>query len=219
MSDRNRRPHDGAPVTASARVPRSRSGSAPSYAPPAPRPNSRRKNIAGGLVFGVIGLLLVGGCALMLAYSTGLTGTPGQLRVDACAQVGSGRGQHLDCFGTFRSDDGRVVDQDAVLAHHYSPGTEVRVERSGGGTYYPVGPAGTAGALAGAGFGVMFLALAGGLFVQTSRRYPPVAPGQRLRTADVPRPLSVLLRALARTMLAALVLFVLFFVIALANGI
>jgi hypothetical protein len=170
------------------------------------------------MVFCVIGLLVVGGCVVMLGYSTVLVGAPGHLKVDACALVGSGRGQHTDCYGTYRSADGRVVDPDAVLAHHYSLGTDVSVARSGGGAYYPVGLAGISGALAGISFGAMLLALAGSLAVQSSRRYPPRVPGQRTRTADLPRPLGACLQVLAGVMLSDLVLFAVFFVVALAAG-
>ncbi|MEV5872933.1 hypothetical protein AB0L75_01665 [Streptomyces sp. NPDC052101] len=67
----------------------------------------------------------------------------------SCSTSGTGRQRHTDCFGVFRSDDHRVVNQFASIGESYKEGTALPVQQDAGGHCYPVGVAPTAGRLAG----------------------------------------------------------------------
>lgn len=182
------------------------------------RPMSRGKAITAAALLSIVGFLIAGGCTQLLVYSAGLAGTPGTFRVDLCETVGSGRGQHVDCYGTYRSDDGRITDQDAVMSHAYAFGTVVPVERSGPRGYYPTGFGAASGALSGVSLGLVLLSCAGLAVLQQSPRYPPRVPGRRVRPADLPRPLGAWTKAVTFVGLCGLVTFPVFLVIGLANG-
>ncbi|RLU96784.1 hypothetical protein CTZ27_17445 [Streptomyces griseocarneus] len=109
-----------------------------------------------------IGQRLAGACVLVLAIvlgsfsvpglprSLGLVGTTGTLTVRWCETVGFGRGSHTACHGSFRSDDGRTVDEAARIDTEYTRGHRVPVTASGG-AYYSVTPSAWFGWLAGIG--------------------------------------------------------------------
>ncbi|AOR31302.1 hypothetical protein BFF78_09875 [Streptomyces fodineus] len=112
--------------------------------------------IAMALVMLFVGVLfsgLGGGGAVGLAdglkYSTRMSGAPGLLRIETCDTTGSGKQRHTDCFGLFRSDDHRVVDQFASIGDSYKAGTVLPVQHDAEGHCYVVGVAPTAGRLAG----------------------------------------------------------------------
>ncbi|RAG87558.1 hypothetical protein DN069_00775 [Streptacidiphilus pinicola] len=184
------------------------------------KPMTRGKRGVAAAILVLVGVLMVGGCANMLRYTAGWSGTPGTFRLLSCETVGSGKGQHTECSGLYRSDDRRTTDPDAVMSHAYAPGTVVAVERAGTGTYYPTGFGPDAGALAGISFGLLFLSVAGLACVQLSRRYPSATPGGRPRAAELPRPLGSLTRFFSFVGLGGLGAFVFFLIAALAtNGI
>jgi hypothetical protein len=226
MSYQNQQPWGGAPGQPPGHSWPSRPGSAPGL-PPTAAPkrsgrtgrNSRTKIILTALLFGVIGILVVAGGTRVLTYTVGLSGTPGHLKVAGCGPVGKGRGQHTDCYGTYRSDDGRITDQNAVVVHESHLGPDVTVDRTGDDVYYLIGFGAASGPLAAVCIGLTLLSFSGILFVQSSRHYPPRDAGQRLRPVELPPALRTWLRVCALTTLGSLGLFVVFFVIALASGI
>ncbi|MCF3104745.1 hypothetical protein IPZ58_24590 [Streptomyces roseoverticillatus] len=75
-----------------------------------------------------------------LVRSTGLVGTPGTFTVLVCETVGTGRGSHTVCHGSFRPDGGGRTDDRATIDTEYDRGERVAVTRSGG-AYYSVTPA------------------------------------------------------------------------------
>jgi hypothetical protein len=102
-----------------------------------------------GVLFSALG---VGGALKFadgLTYSTRASGIPGLLTIYACTTLGTGKQRHTDCFGAFRSDDHRVVDQFASIGGSYEHGTVLPVQRDPGGHCYTIGVVPTAGWLAG----------------------------------------------------------------------
>jgi hypothetical protein len=129
-----------------------------------------------------------------LAYATGVAGTSGYLRVEACTWSQSGGHRYPHCHGIFRSADGTVVDPDATIDTRLPVGSTVALTRTASDGYEQTGAAASFGWLALSLFGLMVLVL-GTLLVRDSA-------GARGR----PRALSILLGALgAATLLSAFI--------------
>lgn len=62
-----------------------------------------------------LGVVLTGYAGLMLAGALGLSGTAGRLYVDSCAVVRTDSKPTTQCHGELLSNDGRLVDTDAVI--------------------------------------------------------------------------------------------------------
>jgi len=111
-------------------------------------------------------LLLAGGLDALvtsgqnMAYAARWQGTPGRLTVFGCTQQGYGKTRHTRCVGTFRADDGRLVDDDAGMSQSLSPGSTLPVQRKASGGYSRVGFGAFCGWLAVAFFGVLMLGTA-----------------------------------------------------------
>ncbi|MBY8877612.1 hypothetical protein [Actinacidiphila acidipaludis] len=105
------------------------------------------------LLGGGVDALVTGG--VNMAYAARWQGTPGRLTVLLCTEEGFGKTRHTRCEGTFRSDDGKVVDRDAGMSQSLSPGSTLPVQRKASGGYDRVGFAAFSGWLA-----VAFLGLA-----------------------------------------------------------
>ncbi|MFJ1603302.1 hypothetical protein ACIOHS_08025 [Streptomyces sp. NPDC088253] len=93
------------------------------------------------------------------AYATGLAGTPGQLRVEACAWEHVGGHRYPHCSGIFRSSDGTVVDPNASIGKNLPVGDTVALQRVASGGYEQTGTASSFGWLAISLLGLMVLLL------------------------------------------------------------
>jgi hypothetical protein len=97
-----------------------------------------RPGIAGralGALFAVLALACFGFSLANAAQAAGLTGVHGTLTVERCSQHSTGGRGHrstTECAGTFRSDDGGVVAEDATVRAALAVGGKVPVQRSGG---------------------------------------------------------------------------------------
>lgn len=97
-----------------------------------------RPGIAGralGALFAVLALACFGFSLANAAQAAGLTGIHGTLTVERCSQHSTGGRGHrstTECAGTFRSDDGGVVAEDATVRAALAVGGKVPVQRSGG---------------------------------------------------------------------------------------
>ncbi|KPI04910.1 hypothetical protein [Streptomyces mirabilis] len=123
------------------------------------------------------------------AYATGLAGTPGHLRVEACAWEHVGGHRYPHCSGIFRSSDGTVVDPNASIGKNLPVGDTVALQRVASGGYEQTGTASSFGWLAISLLGLMVLLL--GILVVCGKG------GAR----RVPRGLLVLLGVLGALML------------------
>lgn len=94
-----------------------------------------------------------------LAYATGLAGTPGRLRVEACTWERVGGHRYPHCSGVFRSSDGTVVDPGATIGEKFSVGDAVAMQRTASGGYEQTGIAASCGWLAVSLLGLMVLDL------------------------------------------------------------
>ncbi|MFJ6834575.1 hypothetical protein [Streptomyces sp. NPDC091209] len=124
-----------------------------------------------------------------LAYATGVAGTSGHLRVEACAWSHAGGHRYPHCHGTFRSDDGTVVDPDATIDTSLPVGSTVALRRTASAGYEQTGVGASFGWLALSLLGLMVLVL-GTLLVRG-----------RAGARGSPRALRVLLGVLGAVML------------------
>ncbi|MGW5662000.1 hypothetical protein ACWEWG_18155 [Streptomyces sp. NPDC003758] len=87
----------------------------------------------GGLFF-VLALVIFGVGLYNASHSAGVVGTHGTLTVERCwvEQGSRNSSDHTVCGGTFRSDDGKVVDDQASIRAKVKPGGKVSVQRAGG---------------------------------------------------------------------------------------
>ncbi|MFJ7903855.1 hypothetical protein ACIQ6V_25745 [Streptomyces sp. NPDC096198] len=93
-----------------------------------------------GALFFVVALGISGFGLYNAAHAAGVAGTHGTLAVEQCwVKHGShgSRGTKV-CGGTFRSDDGKTVDDEASVRSEVKPGSRVSVQRAGDG-YVRVG--------------------------------------------------------------------------------
>ncbi|MET8134526.1 hypothetical protein [Streptomyces sp. NPDC005251] len=94
-----------------------------------------------------------------LAYATGVAGTSGYLRVEACSWSYTGGHRYPHCHGTFRSADGTVVDPDATIDTGLPVGGTVALQRTASAGYEQTGVGASFGWLALSLFGLMVLVL------------------------------------------------------------
>ncbi|TQJ90387.1 hypothetical protein [Streptomyces sp. SLBN-31] len=102
-------------------------------APPAP--SLPRPGILGrafGVLFFLIAVVIFGIGIFNAANAAGVIGTHGTLTVKNCwVERGTRHSRgHTVCGGTFRSDDGNVVDEDASISAAVPPGSKVSVQRA-----------------------------------------------------------------------------------------
>ncbi|WP_339131136.1 hypothetical protein WJM95_20475 [Streptomyces sp. f51] len=163
------------------------------------RERLRRAKPTGILLLVIAGLFAIGTAITWLAvthfvYASGLAGTSGHLKVEACTWSGIGGHRSPHCHGVFRSDDGTMVDPDATIDNHLSVGRVVGLRRTASGGYERTGAGAVFGWLAVSLFGLMVLVL--GAAVTSA------VTGSR----DTPRALTKLLGALlAATLASALI--------------
>ncbi|MGW5256688.1 hypothetical protein ACWERW_27560 [Streptomyces sp. NPDC004012] len=93
----------------------------------------------GGLFF-VLALVISGFGVYNAAHAAGVAGTHGTLAVEHCwvKQGGRSSSDTTVCGGTFRSDDDKVVDDEASIRAKVKPGSNVPVQQAGG-SYVRVG--------------------------------------------------------------------------------
>jgi hypothetical protein len=108
---------------------------------------------AGRPVLLIVGLLAAGAtltwfAGARLAYATGLAGTPGHLRVEACVWEHVGGHRYPHCSGTFRSSDGTVVEREATINTRLPVGSMVALQLTASGGYEQTGIAASCGWLA-----------------------------------------------------------------------
>ncbi|MFF4212694.1 hypothetical protein ACFYZE_25705 [Streptomyces sp. NPDC001796] len=94
----------------------------------------------GGLFFG-LALVIFGVGLYNASHAAGVVGTHGTLTVERCwVEQGSRNSSDTTvCGGTFRSDDGKVVDDQASIRAKVKPGSKVSVQLGTGGRYVKVG--------------------------------------------------------------------------------
>ncbi|MGW1796294.1 hypothetical protein ACWCQN_09890 [Streptomyces sp. NPDC001984] len=149
---------------------------------------------AGRPVLLIVGLLAAGAtltwfAGAHLAYATGLAGTPGHLRVEACVWEHVGGHRYPHCSGIFRSSDGTVVEPEATIDTRLPVGSTVALQLTASGRYEQTGIAASCGWLAISLLALMVLLI--GILAACSK-----AGGRR-----VPRTLLVLLGSLGAAML------------------
>ncbi|MGW1259145.1 hypothetical protein ACWD5Q_29180 [Streptomyces sp. NPDC002513] len=86
----------------------------------------------GGLFF-VVALVIFGFGLYNAAHAAGIAGTHGTLAVERC-WVKQGSRSSSDttvCGGTFRSDDGKILDDEASIRAEVKPGSKVSVQQAG----------------------------------------------------------------------------------------
>jgi hypothetical protein len=110
-------------------------------APTAPLPEPGvMGRVLGGLFF-AIALVIFGFGLYNAAHAAGVVGTHGTLAVERC-WVDRGISRHSRdtpvCGGTFRSDNGKIIDDQASIRDEVKPGSEVSVQQAGEG-YLRVG--------------------------------------------------------------------------------
>ncbi|MFD5816782.1 hypothetical protein [Streptomyces sp. NPDC127038] len=140
----------------------------------------------------IAGLFAVGAVVTWLAvthvaYASGLEGTSGRLRVEACTWSGYGNHRSVHCHGVFRSDDGTTVDPRATIADHLSVGRTVDVRRTASGGYERTG--------AGAVFGWLAVSLLGLAVLVLGATAVNAVTGARVRPRRLLIPLAALLAA------------------------
>ncbi|MFE7172631.1 hypothetical protein [Streptomyces sp. NPDC057616] len=152
--------------------------------------------VAVGLL--IAGALLTWFAGVHVGYATGLAGTPGHLRVDACAWEHSGGHRYPQCSGIFRSSDGTVVDPGVTLDSRRSIGSTVALQRTASGGYVGTGVAASCGWLALSLLGLMGL-LTGilALYGRAGVRRVPRAPRVLLGSLGAVMLLSALIGGLA----------------------
>ncbi|MGW1028644.1 hypothetical protein ACWD4J_34005 [Streptomyces sp. NPDC002577] len=86
----------------------------------------------GGLFF-VLALVIFGFGLYNAAHAAGVAGTHGTLTVEQCwvKQGGRSSSDTTVCGGTFRSDDGKVVDDQASIRAEAKRGSKVSVQQAG----------------------------------------------------------------------------------------
>ncbi|MGW7606799.1 hypothetical protein ACWGKW_05855 [Streptomyces sp. NPDC054766] len=124
-----------------------------------------------------------------LAYATGVAGTSGYFRVEACSWSSAGGHRYPHCHGVFRSVDGTVVDPDATIDTSLSVGSTVALQRTASDGYEQKG--------VGASFGWLALSLLGLMVLVLGTLLVRARAGARGR----PRALLVLLGVLGAVML------------------
>jgi hypothetical protein len=129
--------------------------------------------LVAALLAGAAAALLVGVPAL--PYAAKWAGTPGVFAVRSCAEVGAPKERHMECVGTFRSDDGGTVDTDAEISWPLAVGAAVAVQRTPGDSYVQVGVAAFWGWLAVALFGAVLAGAAVMVALVTTGRNLPRA--------------------------------------------
>lgn len=102
-----------------------------------------------------------------LAYATGVAGTSGYLRVEACSWSDTGGHRYPHCHGTFRSVDGTVVDHEATIDTSLRVGSTVTLQRTSSDAYEQTGVGASFGWLALSLLGLMVLVL--GILLVRSR--------------------------------------------------
>ena len=98
---------------------------------PLPQPGIMGRAL-GGLFF-VLALVIFGIGLYNAAHAAGVAGTHGTLAVERC-WVKQGSRSSSDttvCGGTFRSDDGKIVDDQASIRAEVKPGSKVSVQEAG----------------------------------------------------------------------------------------
>jgi hypothetical protein len=83
------------------------------------------------LIF-VIALVISGQGLYHAANAAGVVGTHGTLTVESCWERASSTNRfrrHTECGGTFRSDDGKIVDDEATIRAKMKKGSKVSVQR------------------------------------------------------------------------------------------
>ncbi|MEU6576989.1 hypothetical protein [Streptomyces sp. NPDC046805] len=100
-------------------------------APQLPRPGVLGRAL-GGLFF-VLALVVFGFGLYNAAHAAGVAGTSGTLTVERCWVKHGSRGSSdtTECGGTFRSDDGKVKDDQASVRADLKPGNKVSVQQAG----------------------------------------------------------------------------------------
>lgn len=93
-----------------------------------------------GVLFLVAGAGALAFCLHNLAYELHLAGKSGEFHTVGCRSVGSGKSRTTTCYGTFRSDDGRVVDQDAAMDAPLTSRLDFPVQWEAPRTYHEVSP-------------------------------------------------------------------------------
>jgi hypothetical protein len=103
-----------------------------------PRPSIMGRAL-GGLFF-VLALVTFGFGLYNAAHAAGLAGTHGTLAVERCwVEQGSRNSSDTKvCGGTFRSDNGKIIDDQASIRAEVKPGSKVSVQQAGNG-YVEVG--------------------------------------------------------------------------------
>lgn len=92
------------------------------------RRGERFRTALGVVVAAVFGVWLTGYAGLMLMGALGLSGTPGNLRVDSCEVVRTHNNKPTtECHGELLSSTGRLTDADAVIAADARIGSTIAV--------------------------------------------------------------------------------------------
>ncbi|KPI05823.1 hypothetical protein OK074_4313 [Actinobacteria bacterium OK074] len=153
--------------------------------PPTPLPRPGITGRALGALFFVLALLVSGFGLYNAAHAAGVVGVHGTLAVERCWVDQGGRNSRgtTVCGGTFRSDDGRVVNDRASVRAAGKPGGKVSVQQAGDG-YVRVG-FGVASRWAGLFFLGWLVAAFGVAFAATG-----MFPRDRVQVAMVQRAVS-----------------------------
>ncbi|WP_159393160.1 hypothetical protein [Streptomyces rimosus] len=98
-----------------------------------------------GVGVSLAGLLLIAVGVYVGPYSVWVDGSPGKITVEACAtdyhyankQHSGNRTRDIQCYGTFRSDDGRTKDLNASVDswHKFKEGDLIEVRQVGRSSY------------------------------------------------------------------------------------
>nr|WP_157597268.1 hypothetical protein [Streptacidiphilus rugosus] len=111
------------------------------------------------LVSLALGIAALAHAGPALASSLQLVGTPGRLTVSTCATFGVGKSAHTVCYGSFRSDNGAIVDPQASIDAKLPPNATRPVQRASDGTLAEVGVVPSAGWTAVIFLGVLALSV------------------------------------------------------------
>lgn len=103
-------------------------------APTAPLPQPSIMGRALGALFFALALVIFGIGLYNAAHAAGAVGTHGTLTVERCWIKQNGRGSSDDttvCGGTFRSDNGKIIDDQASIQAEVKAGSKVSVQQAG----------------------------------------------------------------------------------------
>jgi hypothetical protein len=108
----------------------------PELTPLAPTTTLPRPGIAGralGGLFFVLALVTFGVGLFNAGHAAGVVGTHGTLTVERCwvKQGSRSSSDTTECGGTFRSDNGKVIDDQASIRAKVKPGSRVSVQQAG----------------------------------------------------------------------------------------